>query len=196
MVSVFKFCLTRLYWKGLEKVFCGFYVLRLTQYFFNKTQISSVEAQKTLWGGAFWRKKFQFWRKYTINLLLRHKRGINSYSKMDGQVVMRCTASALRHLLCCQNLGGQLPTLPKYGFDLSGKGSSTLPLKQTKPTLPTRHWRPWKQVKEFHKNLLRGERRRWKNVKTLMKNIYLKHHKSISNTCSVVTPSNVLQNER
>ena len=118
MVSAVKFCLTRLYWKGLEKVFCGFYVLRLTQYFFNKTQISSVEAQKTLWGGAFWRKKFQFWRKYTINLLLRHKRGINSYSKMGGQVVMRCTAAALRHLLCCQNLGGQLPTLP------------------------TRHWRP------------------------------------------------------
>ena len=39
-------------------------------------------------------------------------RGVSGYLKLGGQVVMRRTAAVRQRLLICQNLGGQLPTLP------------------------------------------------------------------------------------
>ena len=39
-------------------------------------------------------------------------RGVSSYLKLSGQVVMRRAAAARQRLLFYQNLGGQLPTLP------------------------------------------------------------------------------------
>jgi hypothetical protein len=38
-------------------------------------------------------------------------RGVSSYSKMGGQVVMRQAAADRKRLLFCQNMGGKLPTL-------------------------------------------------------------------------------------
>ena len=39
-------------------------------------------------------------------------RGVSSFRNLGGQVVMRRTAAARRHLLIFQNLGGQLPPCP------------------------------------------------------------------------------------
>ena len=39
-------------------------------------------------------------------------RGVSSFLKLGGQVVMRCAAATAAALLNCQKLGGQLPTLP------------------------------------------------------------------------------------
>ena len=55
-------------------------------------------------------------------------RGVSSYSKMVGQVVMRRAAAARRRLLFCQNLGGQLPTLPTcHWHPCSIRSSDLLP---------------------------------------------------------------------
>ena len=49
---------------------------------------------------------------YFISNLDIHIRHVAKSKNLGGQVVMRRAAPGRRHLLICQNLGGQLPPLP------------------------------------------------------------------------------------
>ena len=56
-----------------------------------------------------------YWKRVFQEAFLFQIRGINSYLKLGGQLVIRrVAAAAAAALLFCQNLGGQLPTLPTH----------------------------------------------------------------------------------
>ena len=56
--------------------------------------------------------KIWVWRSVFLMMHLKQIRGINSFLKLVGQVVMWHATAAATTIVFCQNLGRQLPTLP------------------------------------------------------------------------------------